>query len=85
MGGDGDWHDFDGLLLDQAVGEGVRFIRIRVNEIERTGEQLGLTVQGQAAQGYDLLAVTTGVNTSTLRLFEKMGGIGNRMEVSNET
>jgi flavin-dependent dehydrogenase len=45
-----------------------------VDGIERINERVRLTVRGQSTQDYDFLAVATGVNTSALRLFEKLDG-----------
>lgn len=63
---------FDGFLLDQAVTKGANHIRRRVEGIERLDHQIWVKIRGEAAQGYDFLAVATGVNTNAFRLFEPL-------------
>jgi hypothetical protein len=63
---------FDGYLLGQAVKKGAKHVPKRVDDINRVGGKIQVSVRGQTAQDYDFLAVATGVNTSALRLFEKL-------------
>lgn len=64
---------FDSFMLDQAVGKGASHIQKRIEAIERLDQQLLVTPRGEAAEAYDFLAVSTGVNTNALRLFEPLG------------
>ena len=65
------WLSFDGFLLSLAHDKGAQIIQERVDEITwDNGHPQVKTKKGSVAQ-YDLLAVTTGVNSATLKLFEE--------------
>jgi len=74
-------HSLDGYLLQSAIAKGARHIRARVDEVrwftdansqEQNKQLVQVKGQGGAFQIYDLLAVTSGVNTSTLKLFRDL-------------
>ena len=73
-------HGLDGYLLQSAAEKGAYHIRTRVDEVKYSDEDgdnpkgrlVLIRTQGGSFQTYDLLAVTTGVNTSTLRLFHNL-------------
>lgn len=67
------WHSFDGYLQGLAVERGARVIRSRVDQVCIQEGRPRIGVPGAAPQAYDLLAVTTGVNTNALKLFEPLG------------
>ena len=71
----------DGYLLKLAVAKGARHIRGRVEEVRRIADPqsddsesgpVQVKISGGGFQTYDLLAVTTGVNTAILKLFREM-------------
>ncbi|HEY5729226.1 MAG TPA: cyclic nucleotide-binding domain-containing protein [Anaerolineales bacterium] len=74
-------YSLDGYLLKTAIAKGANHIRARVDEV-RWSEDLDASnqnnrlvqVKGQGGsyQTYELLAVTSGVNTSTLKLFRDL-------------
>jgi len=68
----------DGYLMQAAIAKGARHIHSRVNEVgwftptdmtESQDRLFQLKAQGTAFQTYELLAVTSGVNTTILKLF----------------
>ena len=74
-------HSLDGHLLQSAITKGARHIRSRVDDVrwftdansqEQDNQLVQVKEQGGAFQTYDLLAVTSGVNTSTLKLFRDL-------------
>jgi len=74
-------HGLDGYLLHSAITKGAHHIRARVNEVRwspdgESSDQDNQLVQvkgpGDAFQTYELLAVTSGVNTSTLKFFRDL-------------
>lgn len=67
------WHSFDGYLQGLAVERGARVIRSRVDQVCIKEGRPHVGVPGDAPRAYDLLAVTTGVNTNALQLFEPLG------------
>ena len=75
------WGSLDHYLLTLALDKGAQHIPSRVNEVERIADpedqdgskaRLQVKTAKGAPQTYDLLAVTTGVNTSILKLFQGM-------------
>ncbi len=66
------WESFDGHLQKLAMDKGAQMIRARVENIERQENRLAVTAKNNP-QIYDLVAVTTGVNTAALKLIEKLG------------
>lgn len=71
----------DGYLLQSAVAKGARHIRARVEEARWKADSEGMNsksklveikVQGGEFQAYELIAVSSGVNTSVLKLFHEM-------------
>lgn len=67
------WHSFDGYLLSLAMEKGACLVKGRVDEIAWHQGQPQLKVAGGSLQTYDLLVAATGVNSSALKLFEKLG------------
>jgi len=74
-------HSLDGYLLKSATAKGAHLIRARVDEVRWSTDAESLNQdsrlvqvkgQGGAFQTYDLLAVTSGVNTSTLKYFRTL-------------
>lgn len=65
------WESFDGHLQKLALDKGAQMIRARVENIEKQDDRLALTAKGKT-EIYDLVAVTTGVNTAALKLIEKL-------------
>ena len=74
-------HSLDGYLLQAAIAKGARHILARVEEVRWSTDadapdqdHRRVQVKGRdgAFQTYDLLAVTSGVNTSTLKLFRDL-------------
>lgn len=71
----------DGYLMQSAVAKGARHLRSRVDDVRwftntdtnDPGNRLvQVKTQGGAFQTYELLAVTTGVNTAILKLFRDL-------------
>ena len=67
----------DSFLLNLAEKQGARHIRGRVGEVGRIthsdqNERVRIKIPGGQFQIYDLVAVTTGVNTAILKLFREM-------------
>jgi len=67
------WRSFDGYLLKLAVGMGAHLVRKRVEDVGWQDGRPQVRLPGSSPQAYDLLAVAVGVNTSTLKLFERLG------------
>jgi len=74
-------HGLDGYLLQSAIAKGANHIRARVDEVRWLDDvdafnQANRLVQvkghGGTFQTYELLAVTSGVNTPTLKLFRDL-------------
>ncbi|NIP70748.1 MAG: hypothetical protein GTO04_16685, partial [Planctomycetales bacterium] len=75
------WESLDNHLLALALEKGAHHVRERVSEVEwvadpATGEPgsklLRVKTHGGTPQTYELLAVTAGVNTASLRLFREL-------------
>src|SRR5574341_1646963 len=67
----------DSFLLKLAEAKGARRIRARVAEADRIthsdqNERVRIKILGGQYEMYDLVAVTTGVNTALLKLFSEM-------------
>ncbi len=74
-------HGLDGYLLQSAIDKGAHHIRARVDEVKWSADDdkpdwrnrlVQVKGQGGSFQTYELLAVTSGVNTSTLKLFRDL-------------
>jgi flavin-dependent dehydrogenase len=73
------WESLDNHLMGLAVNKGAHHVRERVSEVEWVADPattdpkrkwLQIKTQGGTPQRYDLLAVTAGVNTALLKLFQ---------------
>ncbi len=64
------WGSFDGHLQALAVEKGANVIRGRVDEVRWVDGRPRLKTRGGDRQTYDLLAVTVGVNSAALKLFQ---------------
>jgi flavin-dependent dehydrogenase len=64
------WVGFDSHLLKLAENKGARVINTRITNVERRDGQLLVKTRTNSGQVYDLLAVSTGVNSAALKLFE---------------
>jgi flavin-dependent dehydrogenase len=67
----------DSFLLEGAKKKGARHIRARVEDVSRIShsnqnEMMQIKIPGGQFETYDLVAVTTGVNTAILKLFSEM-------------
>jgi flavin-dependent dehydrogenase len=62
---------FDDYLLSLAEQKGANTIRLRVTGVDRVNDKLVVQTRDSAKEGYDLLAVSAGVNTSLINLFDK--------------
>lgn len=67
------WESLDGYLQRLAVEKGVRSVKARVAQVSRSGDRLELRTREGSTRSYDLVAVASGINTATLRLFEGLG------------
>lgn len=74
-------HSLDGFLLGSAMAKGAHHIRARVDEVrwftdddtvDPKNRLVQIKGQGGGFQAYELLAVTSGVNTSVLKLFRDL-------------
>jgi flavin-dependent dehydrogenase len=65
------WQSFDGYLLSMAQDKGARVINYRITDVQRVDGRLSIYSKVRAPQSYDLLAVTSGVNSAALKIFEK--------------
>lgn len=78
------WQSFDQHLLERALACGARHVPARVEDVGwRDGRPL-LKVRGGAARTYDLVAVASGVNSSTLKVLEQLG-VGYRRPTLTKT
>jgi flavin-dependent dehydrogenase len=64
------WFSFDGYLLKLASDKGANVIHERITDVQREDGRFQLATRNGAPRLYDLVAVTTGVNTAAYRLFE---------------
>ena len=68
-----DWQSFDHHLLNMALERGATLIQDRVDGIDHSPEGLPkLHTRKGSEQTYDLLVVSAGVNTATLKLFQNL-------------
>ncbi|MCK5618621.1 MAG: hypothetical protein KAJ17_04435 [Candidatus Krumholzibacteria bacterium] len=67
------WHSFDGFLLELAIQKGARRIQTRVENIRWDGGRPVIEAKNGATESYDLLAVATGVNSTSHKLFDDAG------------
>jgi len=67
-----EWESFDDYLLGLAIRKGANLIKGRVEKVSYNQGLPELQTKGAATHRYDLLAVATGVNSSTLKLFEDL-------------
>jgi flavin-dependent dehydrogenase len=61
---------FDGHLLSLAEKKGACTIHQRVTGVERAADRLRVVTRSGLTEGYDLLAVASGVNSTAMKLFE---------------
>lgn len=66
------WGSFDGHLLSLAQEKGARVIHSRVSQVSDHARGVAVGTRGGSTQEYELLAVTTGINTAALKIFEGM-------------
>jgi len=70
MKGEAGYRGFDGYLLELALAKGAHLVRKKVEGVAWEEGRPRTKTQDGAEETYDLLAVTTGVNTGALKLFE---------------
>jgi flavin-dependent dehydrogenase len=63
------WESFDGHLLARAVSRGARVVQGKVTAVEWVDGRPRLRTDAAASDPYELLAVATGVNSSSLKMF----------------
>ncbi|MFQ5943654.1 MAG: hypothetical protein ACE5JF_08890 [Anaerolineales bacterium] len=66
------WDSFDGHLLSLTQEKGARVIHRRVSQVSGNASGVAVGTRGGSPQVYELLAVTTGINTAALKLFDRM-------------
>lgn len=66
------WASFDLYLQNLAVGKGASIVQGKVEEITLEAGRPVLKLPSGESRTYDLLAVAAGVNTATLKVFEKL-------------
>lgn len=66
------WGSFDGHLLSLVQEKGAHVIHSRVSRVSGHASGVAVGTRGSLPQVYELLAVTTGINTAALKLFEGM-------------
>jgi hypothetical protein len=64
----GRWASFDGFLQKLSVEHGVTIVREKVTELHLDGERPTIVAGGRPPEAFDLVAVATGVNVSTLKV-----------------
>lgn len=67
------WGSFDHHVLQMAMKRGARWQQGRVDEVTWLEGRPHVKTKTNLPEAYDLLVVATGVNSSALKLFEKMG------------
>ncbi len=68
-----EWPSFDGYLQTLAIDKGANIVQERVVDVDWDGDLPQIKRRDDSPQSYDLLAVAVGVNSSTLKLFNKLG------------
>ncbi len=66
------WKSFDDTLLTLARERGADVHRCAVDSVSLAGGRPEVTMKDGASRSYDLLVVATGVNTPTLKSFERL-------------
>ncbi len=66
------WGSFDGHLQSLAVEKGANIISKRVSAVNWDNRQPQVSVRGSEPKTYDLLAVSVGVNSNALKLFQNL-------------
>jgi len=69
---DSEIESFDGYLLGLACEKGAKLIKGRVEKVSYNRGFPEIQAKGTPPRVYDLLGVATGVNSSTLKLFENL-------------
>lgn len=64
------WVGLDAYLMSLAHAKGAQILPARVTEVRRLDGRLQVKTRETPPQMYELLAVTAGVNTSSLKIFE---------------
>lgn len=78
------WGSFDGHLQALAVERGAAMVPVRIDEVQKRDDGLLVKGRGREPEPYELLAVATGVNTASLKLFESLG-LGYRPPATTKT
>jgi flavin-dependent dehydrogenase len=66
------WTGLDAHLLQLAIGRGARVIPQRVSDVAWNEDRPVVSTREDGTKAYDLLAVTTGVNSAALKLFAEV-------------
>jgi flavin-dependent dehydrogenase len=66
-------NNFDAYLLEMAIESGARHVPERVAAVGWEGDRPHITTRSDGRQAYDLVAVATGINGSSLKLFDLPG------------
>ena len=66
------WGGLDGHLQALAAAKGARVIHERIGEVTWEAGRMRVKARRESAETYDLLAVTTGVNSPALKMFEEL-------------
>lgn len=66
------WLSFDGFLLTLAHDKGAQIIQGRVDDVTWEKGKPQVKIKSGEVRNYDLVAMTTGVNSATLKLFNDM-------------
>jgi flavin-dependent dehydrogenase len=67
------WRSFDGYLLELAASKGARHVAQRVENVSWVDGRPEIKDRNGTTQVYDLLVVATGVNSTSLKIFEGLG------------
>ncbi|MBI3359592.1 MAG: cyclic nucleotide-binding domain-containing protein [Chloroflexi bacterium] len=67
------WGGLDGHLQSLAVSRGAQVVRERVDGVAWSDGRVQVETRGKTTRAYDLLAVTAGINSAALKLFQGMG------------
>lgn len=70
--GQSTWTGLDAHVLGLAVARGARVIPQRISDVAWADGRPSVCARDDAARPYDLLAVTTGVNSAALKLFSQI-------------